>query len=538
MLSALFPGLVTALLLSATSSLASEQMSSTETEMCFPDNFIMGSATAAYQVEGGWNETGRTMSIWDDFCRNNSDVACANVADDMLHRYPQDLELMNDMGLDSFRFSISWSRVMNWNGTSQRMERNKEGISFYKNYITAISTAGIIPIVTMYHWDLPLELQTELSPPGWLNPEIVGHFEDYSHLLFHEFGFMIDLWSTFNEPWTFVVNGYGTGVHAPGFKGSDVNEYLVAHHLLLSHAKAVSLFRDLQSQSTANNVIISRQARISMNLNCDYGFPLDSQNPLDVDAVERKMQFTLGWFLEPIVFGDYPKVMKDLVGDRLPTFTPDESEQLKGSYDLFMLNHYASTLVTDCDGDESLVVCEDLPLGWNRDLALDTTRFPSESRPSSKNSRGELNCAWFSGYAPGYYQVIQWMNQKAPNTEILLTENGWCGNEEIDNEDQLWYFQEYLKEVLKAISEGIPIIGYTAWSLLDNYEWGSFEPRFGLFYVDYPPEAGSKDGYTPTPDQLQRIPRPAAGFISTIAKTKCFPVSDVEEAALSGASEL
>jgi len=494
--------------------------STENTNECFPENFLIGSATAAYQVEGGWNLTRRTESIWDDFCRTHEDVSCANVADDMLHRYPQDLELMKRMGLETYRFSVSWSRVMTWDEDSKKMVRNQEGIDFYQKMIAEIHREKLIPILTMYHWDLPLKLQTELSPPGWLNLEIVEHFEDYSNLLFKEFGQSINYWATFNEPWTFATNGYGIGVHAPGFSGSMTNEYTVAHNVLLSHAKAVSLFRELQ-QNTKD--IVGEEARISMVLNCDYGFPLNPTNMDDLAAVERKMQFILGWFLEPIVSGDYPPLMKEYVGDRLPTFSTEQSQQLKGSYDLFMLNHYSSQLVTDCDSNSSLVPCDELPLGWYRDLAVDQSRFPQGARLSSINEEGQRNCGWFSGYPKGYYEVIQWMHQTDPDTEILLTENGWCGNSTVDNEDQVWYYDGYLKQVLKAIGEGVPIIGYTAWSFLDNYEWGSFEPRFGLFYINYPNQAGSVEGYIPLKGDLERTPRPAAGLISSIAKSKCFP---------------
>eukprot|EP00592_Proboscia_alata_P007513 CAMPEP_0194363558 /NCGR_PEP_ID=MMETSP0174-20130528/11377_1 /TAXON_ID=216777 /ORGANISM="Proboscia alata, Strain PI-D3" /LENGTH=505 /DNA_ID=CAMNT_0039137039 /DNA_START=172 /DNA_END=1689 /DNA_ORIENTATION=+ len=469
--------------------------------------------------------TGRQPSIWDDFCRESEDRACANVADDMLHRYEDDVQVMSDYGLESYRFSISWSRVMSWNGTA--MNPNPDGIAFYRNLIRALREKRIEPILTMYHWDLPSALHTALSPKGWLNPSIVDYFDQYTNLLYHEFGADVKFWSTFNEPWSFVTLGYGLGVHAPGMSNSTTNTYLAAHHVLLSHAAAVTRFRALKETQ-----IVREDARISIVLNCDFAYPLNPNNPSDVAAAERKMQFSLGWFLDPIIRGEYPAVMVEFAGDHLPVFSRKESSVLKGSYDLFMLNHYTSNLITPCDSIESNTPCEDLSPGWFRDMAIDS-RLPPGARLSSVNEHGGHNCEWFGGYPEGYLETIRWMHRKDVHAEILLTENGWCGNATVDNQDQLWYYESYLQQVMNALREGIPILGYTAWSFLDNYEWGSFEPRFGLFYVEYPPQVGSHAGYTPKPTDLQRIARPAAGFISRIAKTKCFPEAEAEAEATS-----
>ena len=481
-----------------------------EERMCFPKEFMVGTATAAYQVEGGWNSTGRTPSIWDTFCRSRENVECANVADDFYHRYPLDIQ-ERMVGLSHFRFSFSWSRVMTWNATIQRMQPNPEGISFYKDLLQQLHTANIQPVVTMYHWDLPQALLDNVDG-GWTSPNIVSHFEQYANLLYQEYGSMIQYWSTFNEPWTFTLLGYDIGVHAPGYYHQA---YLAGHYVLLSHAAAVQAFR-------SSPYIDTNTHKISMVLNVDYGFPLNPQSPQDMELVERKMQFTLGWFLHPLLTGDYPAVMKEYIMP-IVNFTKEQSQALKGSLDLFMLNHYSSTVITSCNGPNStLASCNDLPAGWYRDLGVDMSRFPKGAKLSSTNAQGQRNCGWFSGVPSGYRQVIRWMHQQDTTKDIFLTENGWCGNTTIDNTDQLWYYQSYLKEVYQAWKvDNIPIIGYTAWSLLDNYEWGSFEPRFGLYYVQYPPQTGSKQGYTPKPTDLKRIPRPAAHYIHHVADTKC-----------------
>ncbi|KAG9403872.1 hypothetical protein AC1031_005366 [Aphanomyces cochlioides] len=478
-------------------------------ERCFPDNFLFGTATAAYQVEGGWNLTDRTPSIWDDFCRKNDNVQCANVADDFIHRYPSDIAIMKDMGLSSFRFSISWSRVMHWNDATEKMEPTRAGIAFYHALIDTLLAAKIVPIVTLYHWDLPSALHTHIN--GWLNASIVSHFNAYATLMFDEYGAKVPYWTTFNEPTSFILGGYGYGDNPPGISNSYTAAYTVAHHVLLSHATAVKTFRAKSIDGKIGIVLVSSMA-----------FPLDPSRREDREAAERKLQFNIGWYLNPIVHGDYPDIMKKRAGKHLPSFTHHESALLRGSYDLFMFNHYSSTLFTDCSSPRSETPCHSLSRGWERDLGVDGSDPPG-ARPSSTNVHGEPICSWFNGYPPGYLALIRWVHAFNRSAPILLTENGWCGNSTIDNQDQLWYYQEYLKQVWQGIQQGIPIVGYTAWSFLDNYEWGSYDPRFGLFHVEYPPQIGSKDGSDPQPADLKRTPRPAALWFGQLAKTKCFP---------------
>lgn len=499
----------------------------TDASKCFPSDFMFGSATAAYQVEGAWNEGGRTQSVWDEWCRSQEKLECANVADDFYHRFESDLDLMQQDGLNMFRFSISWSRVMNWNETTHKMQPNPVGIAYYHRLIDEMSLRKLTPVLTLYHWDLPLELQAKLEPTSWLNAKIVDHYLDYADLMYREFGKKVIYWTTFNEPLTFVTQGYAYGTAPPGISDSWSAMYTATHHVLLSHAHSVKLFRDYKGKG-----IIDSSARISIALNCDIGLPLDADDELDVIAAERKNQFTLGWYLLPIVTGDYPSVMTERAGDNMQTFTAEEKQLLKGSYDLLMLNHYSTKLITDCDSDRSTIECSSLT-GYNRHVGVDSSRFPKGSRRASTNQDGQFNCDWFAGYAPGYLETIRWMHDKDPTADILLTENGWCGNETIKNLDQLWYHQTYLDQVHTAIfEEHIPIIGYTVWSFMDNYEWGTFEPRFGLYYVNMSKELRAKDiQVTPQSTDLERIPRLAANWYREVAKTKCFEPVSVDELA-------
>ncbi|KAF4039720.1 Glycosyl hydrolase family 1 [Phytophthora infestans] len=509
-------GSVAAVLLATTTSVTAGD------SRCFPEDFLFGSATASYQVEGAVKEGGRTPSIWDQFCRERPEVKCANVADDFYHRYKDDIQLMAKTGLQSFRFSISWSRVMNWDSALHGMRPNPEGIAFYHSLIDELNKNNIKPILTLYHWDLPLELHTELSPQGWLNSDIVQHFAEYAMLMFHEYGSKVNLWTTFNEPLSFTTAGYATGREAPGLTGSPTQVYAATHNVLLSHARAVQLFRELKKSH-----VISEKAQVAIVLNADYAYPLDESNPADVEAASRKMEFDVGWFLSPIVSGDYPSVMREIVGDRLPRFSRDETALLKGSYDLFMLNHYSTRAATDCDSSASQTDCNKLAIGWQRDRGVDISQTVPGTRPRSEKALKDSHCASFTAYPPGYLETIKWLHKHDTSADILLTENGWCGDDEIDNPDQLWYFQAYLEQVHKAITEEhIPVIGYTAWSFLDNYEWGSYESRFGLYYVNYTSESGSPDFYEPKPSDLARIPRPSAKWFQKVASSKCLNVDE------------
>ncbi|KAG3120250.1 Beta-glucosidase 32 [Phytophthora idaei] len=484
---------------------------------CFPEKFMFGSATASYQVEGAVKEGGRTSSIWDDFCREKPGMKCANVADDFYHRYKDDVKLMVQTGLESFRFSISWSRAMNWDPVTRRMKPNAEGIAWYHNLIDELNANGIVPILTIYHWDLPSELQAQLEPKGWLNPEIVDHFLEYSTLLFNEYGSKVQLWTTFNEPLSFVGAGYGLGMHAPGYSGSDTQAYTASRNVLLSHGKAVQKFRELKTSD-----VIGDTARIGIVLVSNWYYPLDPSNERDVAAAKRAFDFDFGWFLNPIVNGDYPAVMRERAGDRLPKFTTEESALLKGSYDIFMINHYASRAITDCDSDRSNTPCSTLLPGYPADKGVDDSHLMPGTRAGVPDRFGNNYCEMFTGYPPGYLDMIRYLHMQDTTVDILLTENGWCGNDDVDNYDQLWYFKSFIEQVHKAVmEEKIPVIGYTAWSFLDNYEWGSYGPRFGMYYVNFTEQTGSPDFYEPKPTDLARIPRPSAKWFNKVATTKC-----------------
>ncbi|RLN89008.1 hypothetical protein BBJ28_00004128 [Nothophytophthora sp. Chile5] len=497
----------------APSASASSSGSGNSSTKCFPSNFLFGSATSAYQVEGGVNSTGRTPSVWDTLCAAGA-FECANVADDFIDRYQDDIATMKSDGHSSLRFSISWSRAMTWNSTTQRMQPNPEGLAFYHSLVDELLANGMEPLLTLFHWDTPAELY---EAGDFLNATIIDHFTDFAQLIFTEFGQQVKFWSTINEPLSYMKVFYIRGE-------SDTDVYDAAHNLLLAHAQAVALFRNLQSQG-----VVQSSARIGMVLD-GFGLPYDETVDADVEAAERYVQFSTGWFLAPITTGDYPPMMRERVGSRLPTFTADEAALLKGSYDLFMSNHYYANLITDCDSEYSATNCSDLGVGYYTDLGVDHTQMPVGSVIGSGSILDPTSCTDHGGFPPSYLEYIRWVHAYDTSADILLTENGWCGNETIDNQDQLWYFRTHLEMVHKAIYEDdIPIIGYTAWSFFDNFEWASYAPRYGLYYVDFPDNIGDADLYSVPSTELTRTPRTAAKWYADLATTGCFETDPDDE---------
>lgn len=391
---------------------------------------------------------------------------------------------------------------MTWDPVQRKMVANTAGVAFYRDLLYELRRWYIEPMVTLYHWDLPLALEQELQPGGWLNRDIVDHFREFAELAFTEFGQLVPLWFTINEPWTFTRLGYTTGNHAPGRKGSSTEVYTAAHHVLLAHASAVSVYRTMREEGSH----VMSSGRVSIVVNSDFGVPRDPQHQADVDDALAFNEFVLDWWLSPLAHGRYPDSMVERAGPHLPVFTAEESALVKGSLDGFVgLNHYTTHVVTSCSSPESTTNCSSHPPGWDQDLGVDLNGYPDGARMAAAPE-----CAWLRGWPAGYGLLMDYVHGRYPDLSILLTENGWCGENTINDEDQLWYYQHYLAEVLQAINRGLPIIGYTAWSLMDNYEWGTFVPRFGLWHVDY--------------DTLARTPKTAALWFSRVMGSNCLLV--------------
>ncbi|KAL2514181.1 Beta-glucosidase 17 [Forsythia ovata] len=310
----------------------------------FPSDFVFGAASSAYQYEGAAKEDGRGPSIWDNFTHKYPgkilDRSNGDIANDFYHRYKDDIKLMEFIGINAFRFSISWSRILPYGTLSKGV--NKEGISFYNNLINELLSKGLQPFPTIYHWDLPQALQDEYG--GFLSPRIVDDFRDFAEVCFKEFGDRVKHWVTMNEPYIFILGGYDLGIMAPGRCSSWMNNdcpggnsaiepYIAGHLMLLCHAQTVKLYREKYKPY--------QKGQIGIVLISHWFVPY-SKRQADVKAAQRALDFMLGWFLNPLTYGDYPKSMHTLLGKRLPNFTHEEAELVKGSYDFLGLNYYTS----------------------------------------------------------------------------------------------------------------------------------------------------------------------------------------------------
>ncbi|CAN1804968.1 Beta-glucosidase 24, partial [Linum perenne] len=299
------------------------------------------------QYEGGTWEDGRRPSIWDAFTHshpnNIKDKSNGDIAADSYHLYKDDIALVKQLGMNAYRFSVSWSRVLP-NSFSDR-KVNEKGIKYYNNVINEAISQGLTPFLTLFHLDLPQALQDEYG--GFLSNRIVNDFRDFADLCFREFGDRVKHWITLNEPGTFLSGGYVVGDLAPGRctpprceEGkSDVEPYIVCHNMLLAHATAVELYRRKYQKS--------QSGVIGVAVNADWLIPYNASNALDHKAAQRAYDFNLGWFLDPMVRGDYPSSMKYYVGDRLPKFSKEESKLLSGTFDFLGINYYSSRYVMD-----------------------------------------------------------------------------------------------------------------------------------------------------------------------------------------------
>jgi beta-galactosidase len=446
------------------------------------NKFLWGVATAAYQIEGAVNEDGKGPTIWDAFAKipgkiKNGDTA--DIADDHYHKFEEDVRLAKNMGVNSYRFSISWARIL----PHGYGEVNQQGIAFYTKLINLLVAFGIEPFVTLYHWDLPQALQDEYG--GWLSPTIETHFANFAEICFQNFGDRVKFWATINEPWSFSVMAYEKGIFAPGrcsdrsrcAEGdSNTEPFIVAHNVLNAHAAAVEIYR--------NRYQSSQKGHIGMVLNLDWPEPYTS-SPEDQAAAQIRREFSLAWFADPIYFGHYPLSMYNAVGENLPKFTPEQIKRIAGSIDFFAINHYTTKYFKHHPNDGKT---------WSDLQQNEETKYASNG--NIIGPQGES--PWLNTVPWGIYKMLMWIsNRYTVNGQkpfIIITENGYAIMNEsklplpqvLHDVDRISYYYQYFQEIKHAVRDGVQIQGYFAWSLLDNFEWADgYTCRFGMHYVDY-----------------------------------------------------
>lgn len=421
-------------------------------EIKFPEGFIWGTATSAYQIEGGYNSDGKGESIWDRFTHiegkirnnDNGDVAC-----DHYHLYPEDVELMKKLGIKSYRFSIAWTRVFP-DGTG---EPNEKGIQFYKNLVDLLNKNGITPAVTLYHWDLPQKLQDN---GGWANRETAEHFENFARYMFKELGDAVPIWITLNEPWVTSFVGYWYGGHPPAIKDMPT-ALLAAHNLMLAHGKAVRAFREM-----------GMKGEIGVTLNLNPGYPA-SESQEDIQAAQRMNEFSNGWFLDPILKGKYPEGLAGLLESKvgMPQISEEDLTIVHSEIDFLGVNYYSGSSVYN-----------------------DPDNWPFEySTTGTGKKRTFTN---WEIYPEGLCDLLVYLNEEYDGIKIFITENGAAFNDvigkdgTIEDDDRIDYLKQHISEIYNAINLGVNVAGYYQWSIIDNFEWNSgYSVKFGLVHVDF-----------------------------------------------------
>jgi beta-glucosidase len=454
----------------------------------FSEDFVWGVSTSAFQIEGAWLEDGKGLSVWDVFSHTPGKILNddrAETACDHYRRIKEDVALLKDLGVSAYRFSVSWPRIL----PQGYGKINQKGIDHYSALIDLLLKNNIEPWLTLHHWDMPSTLFLEKD--GWLNPEMADYFADYARVCFEAFGGKVRNWITLNEPWVTAILGYGSGQFAPGRK-SDTEPYIAAHTMLRAHGKAARIFRR-EYKSKLNG-------QIGMANNCDWREP-KTDTPADREAAQRALEFFLGWFADPLYKGDYPQSMKERIGARLPQFTQEDIELIKGSCDYFGLNHYTTMYASQA-----------APTAQIHNDSFSNGGLPEDERVllSSDPSWPKTNMGW--GVVPwGLSKLLHWIDKRYDSPDIYITENGASFTDKPNNEGiiddprRIEYLQQYIQETAGAREQGVSVKGYFVWSLMDNYEWAlGYSQRFGLYYVDY--------------QTLERIPKESAKWYMDFLK--------------------
>ncbi|WP_438462668.1 GH1 family beta-glucosidase [Marinomonas sp. PE14-40] len=411
-------------------------------------SFTFGVATAAFQIEGANQLDGRIESIWDRFCATPGKVLNGDdgtIACDHYHKWQEDIDLIKSLGVDAYRLSIAWPRLMDEEGNA-----NPKGIAFYRNLLERLKANEIKTFVTLYHWDLPQHLEEK---GGWLNRETAYKFKEYTQLAAEELGQWVDVWTTFNEPWCTSILGYGEGIHAPGLK-DDVKARQAGHHVLLAHGLAMPILKRICPNAQAGIV-----------LNMSKAFPADSEASSKMASLYAEA-LDNHFFIEPLLKGQYPDIIKALSPELIPQIKEGDMAIIKQPIDYLGLNYYT------CNHAK-----------WHSELKRQTI-LKSATEVEYTHIGWEIN-------PESLTQLLLELHQQYTLPPIYITENGAACDDkliegEVHDEQRVRYLNTHLNAIHNAITAGVDIQGYFAWSLMDNFEWAEgYSKRFGLVYVDY-----------------------------------------------------
>lgn len=406
-------------------------------------DFVYGVATASFQIEGGYEH--RLPCIWDTFCSTAGKIADnshGHIACDHYNNWQQDIDLIESLGVDAYRLSISWPRVMTQDG-----KLNHVGVKFYTDILDELKRKNIKAFVTLYHWDLPQHLEDE---GGWLNRKTAYAFEQYVELITNAFGTRVYSYATLNEPFCSAFLGYEIGIHAPGLVGKQYGKK-AAHHLLLAHGLAMNVLNKT-SPDTQNGIV----------LNFTPAYPLtDTQQ--DIDSAKYADDYLNQWYMKPIMDGKYPDIINQLPEDHLPDIHPGDMELISQPIDYLGINFYTRQV-----------------------YKAHPTDIYEPIAPT-----GPLTDMGWEVYPQSFTDLLVSLNKTYTLPPIYITENGAAmpdtyNNGEVNDLDRLSYYNTHLNAVHNAVEQGVVIRGYFAWSLMDNFEWAEgYLKRFGIVYVDY-----------------------------------------------------
>ena len=464
----------------------------------FPDGFLWGTATASYQVEGGVAEDGRGRSIWDTFAHtpgktfhgDDGDVAC-----DHYHRFAADVDIMGDLGLNAYRFSVAWPRVQ----PEGKGAPNEAGLDFYRRLAGKLLERGIEPAVTLYHWDLPQALQDK---GGWAERATADRFVEYAEIVGRALGDQVGTWITLNEPWVSAFVGHEAGQHAPGLSDT-ATAVRAAHHLLLGHGRAVRALRSM----------LPGGSRVGITLNLSPVRAATGSKE-DAEAAERVNEYTNGWFLGPTLRGAYPEWLygkfAEISGGAFDR--TGDLEEIHASIDFLGVNYYTVRNVaapaSGAVGGAARVLGEELAL-----TPAGRRPLPSYLEAVDVPLSGvERTTKGWAVQPDGLRELLVWLRDEYGRLPVYVTENGAAFADYVDpagrvkDPERVEFLRSHFAAAHQAISQGVDLRGYFVWSLLDNFEWADgYSQRFGVVYVDYKSQ--------------ERILKSSASFLSEVART-------------------